>query len=153
MRISLHLRDLGVLGLGATVAVVAGLLAGTAMRPQLRDPADVLGPQIQIADSARGAAWTVGAGENAYPNGYPDYVVGTDSLAPIKGLEAVQPTPAQSEDAAFIVEEGSPDAEFALADWRDEELDPEDFSADGRRDYELDLPEPPYFNEADAVGG
>jgi hypothetical protein len=148
MRTSLFFRDLGILGFGAAVAAVAGVLAGTAMQPLLRDPGDVHGPQIQIADSARGMV-TNAANASAYPNGYPDYVVGTDSLAPPEGLEATHAPPSDSEDATFAVEAEAPNLDLALADWRDEGLDP----AFGFTVHDRDLPAAPSLAEADAIGG
>ncbi|MBX3480281.1 MAG: hypothetical protein KF842_07765 [Caulobacter sp.] len=66
---------------GIAVATLAGLALGAALRPTLAMDR-IGGPQIALADTGRRAYGDAEyqSAASRYPNGLPDYVVGTDNL-------------------------------------------------------------------------
>lgn len=82
MRKLIDETDLRKLFAGAAGVAVAGLLFGAAMQPDLRAPGDGEGQQIQAGVSGVRTPYDGTVAYSAYPNGLPDYVIGTDWLQP-----------------------------------------------------------------------
>lgn len=64
---------------GIGLATLSGLMLGGALRPEIVMDR-IGGPQIALGDSGRAAYGDYEGGTSHYPNGLPDYVVGTDHL-------------------------------------------------------------------------
>lgn len=64
---------------GIGVATLSGIMLGGALRPEIIMDR-IGGPQIALGDSGRAAYGDFDGGTTHYPNGTPDYVIGTDNL-------------------------------------------------------------------------
>jgi hypothetical protein len=82
--------DLKTLFMGAAPMVLAGLILGAAMHPDLAEGADAQGPQLLTGVSATrtDAAYAQQASILNYRGHVPDYVIGTDWLQPVSDLRA-----------------------------------------------------------------
>lgn len=74
--------DLRKLFAGAAGVAVAGLLCGAAMQPNLLSPGELEGQQLQAGVSGVRVPYDGTVAYSSYPNGVPDYVIGTDWLQP-----------------------------------------------------------------------
>lgn len=149
MRHLIHERDLRTLFSGAAAVVVAGLVAGSYMHPNLRAADALGGPQMLAGVSgARAHGYDTGQGWS-YQGQTPDYVIGTDWLKPPqmddidKRIAAMGRYDGDSAPVmAYAAEEHAADA----IDTRAQDPAPEPVSypsVSGGRYYESDLPAPP----------
>lgn len=92
---------------GIAVATLAGLALGAALRPTLAMDR-IGGPQIALADTGRRAYGDAEyqSAASRYPNGLPDYVVGTDNLQQV-AYETYGPE-AYYQDASYQEDGWSP---------------------------------------------
>lgn len=84
---------------GIGVATLSGLMLGGALRPEIVMDR-IGGPQIALGDTGRIAYGDYEGGTTHYPNGPPDYVIGTDHLYAQVAYEpaiAYEPEPAYAE--------------------------------------------------------
>lgn len=122
---------------GAGLAVLAGLLMGATMRPDLESDGRPAGPQILAGSSgarSTGPFYDGGLAFAAYSNTIPDYVVGTDwqrmtaePVAYAEPQERATPTETQPEPAP----------QFAAATYQEPPREGPSYpSMDGNRWYE-----------------
>ena len=148
MRTLIQNDDLKRLFTGAAGAVVAGLLLGATVQPQLTE--NILGPQQEMGVSAA-RTYATGAerGVSAYTGQVPDYVVGTrwTQAQPVTEQvlayeERVEPTAysaASADDYAATAE-----ATHVTTKWQDAAVEPPRYPSErGSTYYESDLPDPP----------
>jgi hypothetical protein len=159
MRTLILNRDLRALFAGAGGVVVAGLLCGAAMHPDLRGPADAEGPQMLMGVSGARAAYVGSASSWSYQGQVPDYVIGTDWLRPPEPLyaedaRAEEAEPSREPPQAYAAEERATDA--VQTGWDEPAREPVVYpSTNGGAPYEADLPpapEPPMDDEVSTIG-
>lgn len=105
MRKLLDPTDLKKLLVGAAGVAVVGVMCGAAMQPNLLSPAEAPGQQIQAGVSGVRTPYDGTVAYSSYPNGVPDYVIGTDWLQP-QQYELYQelPEPAYADDVSAFDE-------------------------------------------------
>lgn len=129
--------DLKKLFAGAAGVAVAGLVAGAAMQPNLRAPGEVEGPQIQAGTSGVRSPDDGTAAYSSYPDGVPDYVIGTDWLQPPQHAYEALPEPVYDDGLSAFDE---PDYEpVAAAAWEEPPREPTRYpSTDGGTAYSVE---------------
>ena len=145
-------RDLKSLFTGSAMAVVAGLLAGGLMYPELRGPGDLGGPQLQAGVAGpRNAVYGGSANWASYNGEVPEYVIGTDWLRPPEYAEGSgeDEAPPEEETVVYAADVGDT-TEVAAQNWVEADPQPVSFpSTGGGVPYGADLPRPPAPPAAD----
>ena len=139
------------IGGGAALALVAGVMLGGAMQPNLTE--DFIGPHTLVPGGGERAT-NIGAQASVadYAGPVPEYVVGTDWTRPREVTLASEPEAPPVEDAPEVTIYTSETSGVAAREparivrstWRDDVREPAVYpSARGGVIYETDLPAPP----------